>query len=100
MAYVVGDNLMDEIHDILKDGALVPHLDELNPNVKLAKNTNNFLGNPNKPIVSANAYLGARAIKKGLDEGADLIMCKLKLTKWPTRAHLGLQVAELRTRHP
>ncbi|KAF2494654.1 DUF1446-domain-containing protein [Lophium mytilinum] len=75
VAYVVGDNLMDSIEDILKDGGLVPHLDELNPNVKLAKDTDNFVGNPNKPIVSANAYLGARAIKKGLDEGADLIMC-------------------------
>ena len=27
------------------------------------------------PIVSANAYLGYRAIKKGLDEGADIIIC-------------------------
>lgn len=76
VAYVVGDDLMDRIDGILSaDKGLVPHLDEVNPNVKLAKNTNDFLGNPNKPIVSANAYLGARAIKKGLDEGADIILC-------------------------
>lgn len=27
------------------------------------------------PIVSANAYLGIRAIRRGLDEGADIIIC-------------------------
>ena len=27
------------------------------------------------PVVSANAYLGIRAIRKGLDEGADIIIC-------------------------
>jgi hypothetical protein len=68
---------MGSIDEILKENGLVPHLDELNPNVKLAKNTDNFFGDPNKPIVSANAYLGARAIKKGLDEGADIICCKM-----------------------
>ena len=29
----------------------------------------------NHPLVSANAYLGARAIVKGLEAGADIIIC-------------------------
>ncbi|KAK3651503.1 hypothetical protein LTR56_005645 [Elasticomyces elasticus] len=78
VAYVHGDDLMYKVHDLLsKDekGGL-PHLDKDNTNVKLEKDTDVFLENPDTmPIVSANAYLGMRAIKKGLDEGADIIIC-------------------------
>ena len=51
------------------------HLDADNPNVMLAENTNNFLGAAEKKLLSANAYLGARAIVRGLQEGADIIIC-------------------------
>lgn len=74
VAWVSGDNLMPRAEELLR--AHVKHLDSVNPEVKLAKDTDNFLDDPKKPIVSCNAYLGARAITKGLQEGADIIICK------------------------
>ncbi|KAI1820104.1 DUF1446-domain-containing protein [Xylaria intraflava] len=77
IAYVEGDNLMPIVHDILKPDSQgrLPHLDSFNDQVKLVKDTDNFLQNPNKKIVSANAYLGCRAIRRGLEQGADIIIC-------------------------
>ncbi|KAI1812428.1 DUF1446-domain-containing protein [Poronia punctata] len=77
IAYVDGDNLMPIVRDILKPDprGRLPHLDSTNEQVKLAKDSDNFLQDPNKPIVAANAYLGCRAIRKGLDQGADIIIC-------------------------
>lgn len=69
---------MHKVHNLLKDSPSghLPHLDHANPQVKLEKNTLSFLQDPeNMPIVSANAYLGYRAIKLGLDSGADIIIC-------------------------
>ncbi|KAK3071673.1 hypothetical protein LTR53_008213 [Teratosphaeriaceae sp. CCFEE 6253] len=78
VAYVHGDDCMTKVHDLLskdEEGQL-PHLDLSNTNVKLEKDTDVFLDHPDSmPIVSANAYLGMRAIKRGLDEGADIIIC-------------------------
>jgi hypothetical protein len=78
VAFVEGDNLMHKVHDILGNAASEPvtHLDQDNANVKLSKDAFAFMEDPdNMPIVAANAYLGYRAIKKGLDEGADIIIC-------------------------
>ncbi|PHH86880.1 hypothetical protein CDD83_9634 [Cordyceps sp. RAO-2017] len=79
VAYVDGDDLMPKIHTLLGSGASyqpLKHLDSANEDVKLAKDTLSFLENPQTmPIISANAYLGYRAIKRGLDEGADIIIC-------------------------
>lgn len=48
----------------------------MNANVKLIKDTKAFLSDKGRmPIVSANAYLGIRAVKRGLEEGADIIIC-------------------------
>lgn len=77
VAYVTGDDLMDRIEDMLKSGA--DHLDSVNENVKLSKSLLSFVDDEDKPIVSANAYLGARAITKGLEAGADIIICKADL---------------------
>ena len=66
---------MPRVSELLR-GKQLPHLDEVNPDVNLHKNTLSFLDDPeNMPVVSANAYLGYRAIKAGLDEGADIIIC-------------------------
>ncbi|KAE8331418.1 hypothetical protein BDV39DRAFT_218729 [Aspergillus sergii] len=78
VAYVDGDNLTSRAPQILsdiKDGKL-HHLDDANGEVKLEKGSLSFLDHPDTmPIVTANAYLGFRAIKRGLDEGADIIIC-------------------------
>lgn len=77
VAWVDGDDLMYRVRDILKRDAQgrLPHFDVENEEVRLAKDTENFLEDPDKKIVAANAYLGCRAIRRGLDEGADIIIC-------------------------
>lgn len=73
-----GDDLIsdaDQLLENLKNGTY-PHLDHTNDNVKLAPNSASFMNAvEKKPIITANAYLGYRAIKKGLDEGADVVIC-------------------------
>ncbi|PSN71700.1 DUF1446-domain-containing protein [Corynespora cassiicola Philippines] len=73
VAYVLGDNLYDEMKDI-KEKGLPPHLDSDNSGVTFAEHTLDLLEKGEKPIVSANAYLGAREIVKGLEHGADIII--------------------------
>ncbi|KAI8933838.1 hypothetical protein NX059_009539 [Plenodomus lindquistii] len=73
VAYVLGDNLFEEMKDI-KEKGLPPHLDSDNTDVTIAEHTLDLLEEGDKPIVSANAYLGAREIVKGLEEGADIII--------------------------
>jgi hypothetical protein len=76
VAYVEGDDLKDQVHQLLRGEHPIPHLDHANQSVQLAENTRSFLQDPEgMPIVAANAYLGYRAIKRGLDKGADIIIC-------------------------
>ena len=76
VAYVYGDNLLEEVRSNLETtGKLPRHLDSENDEVSLAENASDLLDTKGKPIVSANAYLGARAIVKGLELGADVIIC-------------------------
>jgi hypothetical protein len=72
VAYVLGDNVMQEISDI-KEKGLPPHLDSNNGKVTVDKHTFD-IAKPDKPIVSAHVYLGAREIVAGLEEGADIII--------------------------
>ncbi|KAJ4407798.1 hypothetical protein N0V91_003768 [Didymella pomorum] len=73
VAFVLGDNLIEEMRDIREKG-LPPHLDSENSEVTVAEHTLDLLEKNDKPIVSANAYLGAREIVKGLEQGADIII--------------------------
>ncbi|KAJ9602061.1 hypothetical protein H2200_013421 [Cladophialophora chaetospira] len=76
IAYVYGDDLLEEVKSNLeKTGKLPQHLDAENDKVSLAQNATDLLDTKGKPVVSANAYLGARAIVKGLELGADVIIC-------------------------
>jgi hypothetical protein len=78
VAYVEGDDCFNRAYEILGDakGEKLPHLDNVNANVQLAKDTKAFLQDRGgMPIVSANAYLGIRAIRRGLDNGADIVIC-------------------------
>lgn len=76
VAYVSGDNLLKELKSSLeKIGKLPSHLDSENPDVQLVKDATALLDPKSKPIASANAYLGARAIVKDLERGADIIIC-------------------------
>ncbi|KAH6046626.1 hypothetical protein HBI54_086140 [Parastagonospora nodorum] len=73
VAFVLGDNLIEEMKDIRERG-LPPHLDSDNNEVTIADHGLDLLEKTDKPIVSANAYLGAREIVRGLEEGADIII--------------------------
>ena len=55
----------------------VKHLDGDNLAPFLAAVTVSFLKEPEKfSLVSAHAYIGARAIKRPLDLGSDIVICK------------------------
>jgi hypothetical protein len=75
VAYVSGDNLLPEVTSQLSTGTLPKHLDAENEHVTLQPHATDLLDTHGKPLVSANAYLGARAILRGLQLGADIIIC-------------------------
>ncbi|KAF9692019.1 hypothetical protein EKO04_010139 [Ascochyta lentis] len=73
VAFVLGDNLIEEMRDVREKG-LPPHFDSDNSEVTFAEHTLDLLEKNDKPVVSANAYLGAREIVKGLEQGADIVI--------------------------
>ncbi|MCJ1376996.1 hypothetical protein MMC17_000086 [Xylographa soralifera] len=73
ICYVSGDDLIDTVLEQLSSGN--GFLNPLDGETYVSQQHTRFLENPQKAIVSAHAYLGARAIRKGLEEGADIIIC-------------------------
>lgn len=78
VAYVDGDSLLhrkDEFLSRIKAGEF-SHLDKANAEIKFAEHSEDFIEDRERmPVICMNAYLGYRAVKRGLDEGADIIIC-------------------------
>lgn len=70
VAYVSGDNIVGRVRSSLKeDGKLPSSFEDINNNNhKDAKFTAD-------EVLACTAYIGARAIVKGLENGADIIIC-------------------------
>ena len=64
VAYIIGDNLIDNLEELQAKGELLANLDNNAPFSSLGC----------KPI-AANAYLGGWGIVKALNEGADIVVC-------------------------
>ena len=73
IAYVSGDDVFSTCEKYLSSD--MRHLDAGKGHIKIDQGTNEFLRDPKRDLISANAYLGGRAIVKGLQEGADIIIC-------------------------
>ncbi|KAL3961122.1 hypothetical protein ACCO45_006239 [Purpureocillium lilacinum] len=64
--------LADKVRDMITDKGLALRV----AYVTLADDALAFLSDPEgMPVVAANAYLGYRAVKCALDEGADIVIC-------------------------
>jgi hypothetical protein len=73
VAYVTGDDLFERFRsNPLSFGQVPPHLDSANTHLSLPNSVPKL---DNTSVVSANLYLGARAIVQGLHNNADIIIC-------------------------
>lgn len=64
VAWIDGDNLLPRLPSLFARGQTFAHLDRGCP-----------LDMSDKPVLTANAYLGAWGIKEALDRGADIVVC-------------------------
>lgn len=75
VAYLSGDDLMHQVGSKMPSSGenMFPHLDSVNTNVQYCPTEYSF--DKDTPILSANAYIGARGIVEGFRQGADIIIC-------------------------
>ncbi|MGK0222859.1 MAG: hypothetical protein ACI9ON_002099 [Limisphaerales bacterium] len=64
VAYIDGDNLLDDLGELQADGEQFQNLD-----------TQEMLSESGQESLTANIYLGGWAIKEALDQGADIVIC-------------------------
>ncbi len=64
VAHVEGDDLMPKLESLQKDGEALAHLDRGMPLAAL-----------DRPVLSANAYLGGWGIAEALERGAQCVIC-------------------------
>lgn len=84
--------MLPHFQEAIKEGLL--HLDGENDASFLSRETAEFVKAPNKfHVVAANAYVGARGIKRALDLGCDIVICEC-FTKAVVPAHIDVEQAE------
>ncbi|KAL1889954.1 hypothetical protein Sste5346_008532 [Sporothrix stenoceras] len=72
-AFVSGDNMVGQVKKTLKStGALPTTFQDINTKAHKSKAE---LGFGEDDVLACNAYIGARGIVKGLEAGADIIIC-------------------------
>ncbi|TVY57310.1 hypothetical protein LCER1_G001365 [Lachnellula cervina] len=76
VAFVSGDDRLGHVQESLKNnGSLPQHFHDDVKNAALAKTKEARGDLKDSDILASNAYLGARAIVKGLENGADIVIC-------------------------
>jgi Acyclic terpene utilisation family protein AtuA len=82
IAVVTGDDLLDRLLELQETGCRFEHMD-----------TGEALTDLTKPVISANAYLGARPIAEALASGAELVItgrvADASLVVGPAAEHYG-----------
>jgi hypothetical protein len=64
VAYIDGDNLLDDLAELQRRGQAFTNLDTLKP-----------LAGSGQQVLTANVYFGGWGIKEALDQGADIVIC-------------------------
>lgn len=74
VACVEGDNVTEEVINMIAKEDF-PHLDGENKNVGVNPSKSEAKYLKKREIISANCYLGSRAITAALCDGADIVVC-------------------------
>ncbi|KIV79466.1 hypothetical protein PV11_07028 [Exophiala sideris] len=70
VAFVSGDNLVGQVKQTLKESGTLPNTFQ-----DINNNTHKDISLTTDKVLACHAYIGARGIVKGLENGADIIIC-------------------------